>query len=328
MVSLIIPCYNGEKFINRCLDSVLDQSYKDIELIFVNDGSTDKTSEIINIRKEELEKKLTQFIYIEQENQGVGASCNNAFKKVTGEYLTLLDIDDLMLPDSIKQRKEWLDNNPSYGFVRTNGYYVTEENLNNTSKLLEVNDYMKSNEEIFDELFNGTTYVWPGTYMIRMDLLNDVYPNRDIYPSRNGQNLQFLLVAAYKSKAGFIDVPLMKYVVQSESLSHFSSGNILERKVQAMLGYKEIRKNLIMNIMNNEDRNLWLERLEILYEKIFMQLANEYNEKALAKKHYQNLKKIMKNGIDLNTRIDYYRSENLIVYLVLRIIRKFKTILD
>lgn len=84
MVSLIIPCYNGEKFINRCLDSVLDQSYKDIELIFVNDGSTDKTSETINIRKEELENKLTKFIYIEQENQGVGASCNNAFKKVTG----------------------------------------------------------------------------------------------------------------------------------------------------------------------------------------------------------------------------------------------------
>ena len=105
MVSLIIPCFNGEKFINRCLDSVLDQSYKDIELIFVNDGSTDKTSEIINKRKEELENKLAKFIYIEQENQGVGASCNNAFKEVTGEYLTLLDIDDLMLPDSIKLRK-------------------------------------------------------------------------------------------------------------------------------------------------------------------------------------------------------------------------------
>lgn len=53
-----------------------------------------------------------------------------------------------------------------------------------------------------------------------------------------------------------------------------------------------------------------------------MQLANDHNEKALAKKHYHNLKKLMKNEIDLNTRINYYRSENLIVYLVLRIIRK------
>ena len=58
MVSLIIPCFNGEKFINRCLDSVLDQSYKDIELIFVNDGSTDKTSEIINKRTLSLRKML------------------------------------------------------------------------------------------------------------------------------------------------------------------------------------------------------------------------------------------------------------------------------
>ena len=164
--------------------------------------------------------------------------------------------------------------------------------------------------------------------MIRMDLLKEVYPNKDIYPSRSGQNLQFLLVAAYKSKAGFIDVPLMKYVVQTESLSHFSSGNILEKKVQAMLGYKDIRKNLIMSIMKDEERNLWLEKLDVLYEKIFMQLANEYNEKELAKKHYNNLRKLLKNGIDLNTRIDYYRSENIIIYLVLRITRKCKNFFD
>lgn len=95
-----------------------------------------------------------------------------------------------------------------------------------------------------------------------------------------------------------------------------------------MLGYKDIRKNLIMSIMKDEEKNLWLEKLEVLYEKIFMQLANEYNEKELAKKHYNNLRKLMKNGIDLNTRIDYYRSENIIIYLVLRITRKCKNFFD
>ena len=72
-----------------------------------------------------------------------------------------------------------------------------------------------------------------------------------IVPSSNF-NTPLLLVAAYKSKAGFIDVPLMKYVVQSESLSHFSSGNILDKKVKAMLGYKDIRKNL------NSEESLFL----------------------------------------------------------------------
>ena len=101
MVSLIIPCYNSEKYIGRCLESVLSQSENDIELILVNDGSTDKSSNIIDQYRHQLEASLTKFVYIEQDNQGVGAACNNAFKKVTGEYLALLDSDDIILPDFI-----------------------------------------------------------------------------------------------------------------------------------------------------------------------------------------------------------------------------------
>lgn len=90
MVSLIIPCYNAEKYIGRCLDSVLNQTDRNIELIVVNDGSTDKTARIIEDYRHVLESDITRFIYISQENEGVGAACNNALKKVTGEFLTLL----------------------------------------------------------------------------------------------------------------------------------------------------------------------------------------------------------------------------------------------
>lgn len=106
-----------------------------------------------------MENNLTRFIYLEQKNQGVGAACNNAFKMVTGEYLTLLDADDFMLSDFILEGKTWLDDHPTHGFVRTNGYYVTEDNLNSCERLLEVNDYMKEKEDIFDEIFEGTTYL-------------------------------------------------------------------------------------------------------------------------------------------------------------------------
>ena len=80
MVSLIIPCYNSEKYIGRCLESVLEQTDKDIELILVNDGSTDNSSHIINEYRSKLEHELTKFVYLEQDNQGVGAACNNAFQ--------------------------------------------------------------------------------------------------------------------------------------------------------------------------------------------------------------------------------------------------------
>lgn len=129
MVSLIIPCYNAEKYIGRCLDSVLNQTDRNIELIVVNDGSTDKTARIIEDYRHVLESDITRFIYISQENEGVGAACNNALKKVTGEFLTLLDADDIMLPESIEIRRKWLEEHSTYGLVRTNGYYVTEDNL-------------------------------------------------------------------------------------------------------------------------------------------------------------------------------------------------------
>lgn len=214
MVSLIIPCYNAEKYIGRCLDSVLNQTDRNIELIVVNDGSTDKTARIIEDYRHVLESDITRFIYISQENEGVGAACNNALKKVTGEFLTLLDADDIMLPESIEIRRKWLEEHSTYGLVRTNGYYVTEDNLELCNRLLEVNEYMKNKENVFNELFNGTTYLWPGTYMIRMNVLDKLYPDREIYPSRNGQNMQLVMMAAYVSKAGFIDIPLMKYVLQ------------------------------------------------------------------------------------------------------------------
>lgn len=218
MVSLIVPCYNGEKFIARCIESILNQTDHNIELILVNDGSMDSTSDIINGYRVELENTLAKFIYLEQENQGVGAACNNAFKRATGEYLTLLDSDDILLPESVSEMRKWLDEHPEHGFVRTNGYYVTEETLDSCERYLEVNDYMKTKENIFDEIFEGITYVWPGTYMIRMDVLKSLYPDREIYPSRYGQNLQFLMMAAYVSRAGFIDCPLMKYTLRRESL--------------------------------------------------------------------------------------------------------------
>ena len=322
MVSLIVPCYNGERFIERCLDSILSQSDNNIELILINDGSTDHTADIIQRKRLDLKNSLAKFIYLEQDNQGVGAACNNAFKKVTGQYLTLLDADDVMMPDSILERRKYLDEHPEYGLVRTNGYYVTEENLNAYDRLFEVNDEMKVKTDIFDDLFDGTTYLWPGSYMIRMDILRKLYPNREIYPSRYGQNLQFVMMAAYISKAGFIDKPLMKYFVQKDSLSHFSQGDVLTKEINAMEGYKDIRKHLINKFMPHDKQDEWNNKIEKLYAGVYLKLAIKYKNKKFAKECYQNLKALYEGLPELNLQIAYYKLVNPIRYYYLRILRK------
>ncbi len=320
MVSLIVPCYNSEAFIDRCIDSVLAQTDKDIELVLVDDGSTDATHEKVEARRIEIEASLTRFVYIRQENQGVGAACSNAFTKATGEYLALLDADDVLLPDSVKLRVEFLTKNPEYALVRSNGYYVKEGSMDEVIRFFEVNDVQKYNENIFDDIMLGNISMWSGCYMIRMSVLLGIYPDKRIYPSRSGQNLQFVMMAAYHRKAGYVDVPLMKYVLRDESASHFSGKDALGKELRAMDGYKDIRIYLIRNYVRPEERHQWLERVDKLYLKIRMQLALKYQDRALMIQSYKALCEITNPDIDL--QILYYSLINPVKKVILKAMRK------
>ncbi|MCQ2462881.1 MAG: glycosyltransferase [Clostridia bacterium] len=97
-VSVIIPAYNSEGFIKETLDSVLRQTLKDVEIVVVNDGSTDSTGEIIASYCE----KYDNIKYITQENSGVSAARNNGLMHATGEYVVFLDADDYFTDGSLE----------------------------------------------------------------------------------------------------------------------------------------------------------------------------------------------------------------------------------
>jgi glycosyltransferase involved in cell wall biosynthesis len=94
-VSVIIPVYNAEKYLIECIESLLNQTLKKCEFIFVNDGSTDLSSTII----EEFKKKDSRVILINQENQGVSMARNNGLKIASGEYIGFVDADDFVERD-------------------------------------------------------------------------------------------------------------------------------------------------------------------------------------------------------------------------------------
>ncbi len=94
MISVIIPVYNGAKFIKDAIESVLAQTYRDYEIIVVNDGSTDNTEEVL---RPYIEKGVVRYFY--QENQGVSAARNKGIKEARGEYIAFLDADDVWLPE-------------------------------------------------------------------------------------------------------------------------------------------------------------------------------------------------------------------------------------
>ena len=96
--SIIIPVYNGEKYIKYALDSCVNQSYNDIEIIVIDDGSTDKTSEIVK----QYQEKHNNLLLIEQENAGVSCARNKGLENASGEWICFLDADDELFTDAVE----------------------------------------------------------------------------------------------------------------------------------------------------------------------------------------------------------------------------------
>ena len=106
-ISVIISIYNVEKYLRECLDSVINQTLKNIEIICVNDGSTDNSSKILK----EYAVKDKRIIIIEQKNQGLSCSRNNAMKIAKGEYIQFLDSDDYLKSDTIEKLYNFANKN-------------------------------------------------------------------------------------------------------------------------------------------------------------------------------------------------------------------------
>ncbi|RLB60286.1 MAG: glycosyl transferase family 2 [Deltaproteobacteria bacterium] len=101
IISVIIPCYNSERFLRQTLDSVLQQTYTDWEIIAVNDGSTDGTQDLLDEYRERSPEQIRFYV---TENQGVSAARDLGTTHARGKYLQYLDSDDLLLPDSLSRK--------------------------------------------------------------------------------------------------------------------------------------------------------------------------------------------------------------------------------
>ena len=111
-VSIIIPTYNREKFIGRALESVLAQTYKDFEIIVIDDGSIDNTREVLTPYNKQIK-------YVYQKNGGSSSARNRGIQESTGEYIAFLDSDDIWMPEKLAIQVDILDKNKNIGIVHT-----------------------------------------------------------------------------------------------------------------------------------------------------------------------------------------------------------------
>ena len=129
-VSVIIPCYNRQDFIKETIDSVINQTYVNIEIIAVDDGSSDGTRSIIDTYR----NQITILEHPGRINKGQSAAINLGLKHCTGEYVAILDSDDVFCPEKIEKQVRILDSMPEIGIVYGNGFYINER----SEKLYEI----------------------------------------------------------------------------------------------------------------------------------------------------------------------------------------------
>ena len=194
LVSVIIPCYNGEDYIENTIKSVLSQSYSYIQLIIVNDGSTDKTELIISQYL-----NTANIDFFSKKNEGVSVARNFGLTHATGEYVLFLDADDLLEPDFLKKRVLFLQNHPYYSACCTSVRIIDEKGAYQNLSHIGVHDNF-----VKKILYYKSTYsTCPSNYLFKKKILtqNSLFFNIDLSSSADRF---FLIESSQYIKIGLI----------------------------------------------------------------------------------------------------------------------------
>lgn len=291
LVSLITPCYNGEKHLNRFLNSVLTQTYSNIELILINDGSSDSTEDIVLSFEKKLKRKGIRLIYVFQENKGLGGAINSGLKRVTGEYISWPDPDDYLEPESVEMRLRALENNPDFGIV-TSDAYVRNGYKDELMRL--ISDSFSSNYDPYQfiHLLNGKSILCSGTHMVRTDAFFETHPTGEIFPSRRGQNYQMLLPVYYKYKSYFLNKPLYNYVIYDNSMSKTEDLS-LDIRLDVYRSQESIIHATLSEMgLSEQERLIYSNIVSARYASTNFNLAYRNNCYNLLKEEYFRIKKL------------------------------------
>lgn len=197
LVSCITPVYNGEKYLGAMLDSLLAQTYPAMEVILVDDGSTDGTLAVAGRFREPFAQRGCRYQVVRGSHKNASAAINLGLGLVRGEFLIWPDSDDILRPDSIEKRVNVLKSHPECPCVRSLMYYF-DQNGPVEGQGEAIGDLEK--EDLFFDVLEGRTFVSCGCYMLRTEQFFAIYPEKHIPEYPVGQNFQMLLPYLYRHR--------------------------------------------------------------------------------------------------------------------------------
>jgi len=216
--------YNGEEYLREAIDSVLNQSFKDFELLIINDGSTDDSQEIINSYEDD------RIICYRQENSGIVVSLNRVLVAAQGEYLIRMDADDICLPERFARQVEFMDAHPDVGICGSWIYIIDVQGRVGGIKRYPVDD-----ELIRAEMFFESPFAHPSVILRRVVLKNNNL-QYDGPPYAEDYRLWAKLLSL--TKFANLPEPLLKY---RQGVG--SGSNSL--KIETQIASKDVQRELI-----------------------------------------------------------------------------------
>lgn len=228
VVSVVTPVYNGADCLPEMLDSVLVQSWRQIEMILVDDGSSDNTLQVAESYREKFAARGYGFRIVEGEHENAAAAISRGLPFVAGEYLIWPDSDDVLAPASVEKRVRFLEENPGYQCVRSLPYYFGWET--GEPRPPDEPQGELSREYLFWDILETRTFVCCGCYMLRSEPFFAIYPERRIPAYGVGQNFQMLLPFLYRHKCPTIREPLYGVAVRPGSHSRMPLNQAQEEK--------------------------------------------------------------------------------------------------
>lgn len=230
-VSMIVPCYNVEAYVGRFIESIVEQTYRNLEIIFVNDGANAATTEMLRAGQRELLSAGFQVVLIEQPNAGLAAAIDAGLKRFTGEFLIWPDPDDWFYPHSVQRLVELMRQDSTIGTVRANAIHYLDEHGRFDGYHMPRDEGDTRPIGLMEDLIFMRTFFGAGSTMVRSEMFLAVHSDRSIYHARaSSQNFQLLVPFVEMYPVLQVSEPLLVYRVRADSRSR-AAGSLAEKRM-------------------------------------------------------------------------------------------------
>jgi glycosyltransferase involved in cell wall biosynthesis len=234
-VTVLMSVYNGEKYLNEAIDSILGQTFKDFEFLIINDGSTDKTAEILKSYNDPRIKIINN-----EKNIGLTKSLNKGLKLARGEYIARQDADDISCDNRLERQIKFLDKNLDIAIVGTNYFRINEK-----GDIIQKIKRQEKDKNIKKYLLSGNQ-LGHGTIMFRKSCFEKVGFYREEF--KFAQDYDLVLRFSEKYKLANIPETLYKWRINSNSVS--------------------VSRKIIQDRYANLALKLFIERKKIGYDRL------------------------------------------------------------